>query len=79
VRIVAVGQAFPQKVEALLSVELGSLDLAAVSCVGNSSMQVSIPVIAEDNKWQCEVELRHSIRSAFNQRLVSGICQPHEA
>jgi len=42
-------------------------------------MQVGIPVIAEDNKWQCEVELRPSIRLTFNQRLASGICQPHEA
>lgn len=33
---------------------------------------------AEDNKWQCEAELRRSLRKEFNERLASGTCQPHE-
>ncbi len=30
---------------------------------------------AEDHKWQCEAELRRSLRKEFNERLATGICR----
>jgi len=44
---------------------------------------VEVPRLAcetdEDRKWQCEAELRRSLRKEFSERLATGICQISEA
>ena len=46
---------------------------------GNVHGGVSLGLMDEDRKWQCEGELRRSLRKEFSERLATGICQISEA